>query len=385
MKILEIHEKTVPIASDIRNAVVDFSTMTISVVKLVTDQTLDGKPLVGYGFSSNGRYAQGGILRDRIIPRLQSASPADLLNEDGSNLDPFKCWDVMMTNEKPGGHGDRSVAVGVLDMAIWDIVAKVEGLPLYQLLANRYRGGVFDDDIEVYAAGGYYYPGQDRKTLQNEIRRYLDMGFTAAKMKIGGSSLSDDLGRIEAALEIVGEGKFLAVDANARFDLETALQYAKALEQYDLRWYEEPVDPLDYESLAQVAAVSEMPIATGENIFSFTDSQNLIRFGGLNPNRDYLQMDPVLSYGLVEYLRILDMLAANGWSARRCVPHGGHQFGLHLAAGLGLMGNESYPEVFEPFGKFADDMSLQTGRIKLTDAPGIGYEAIPDIYRLLGS
>jgi len=356
--------------------------MTISLVKLITDQSINGKPLIGYGFTSNGRYAQGGILRERIIPRLQAAAPADLLNDDGINLDPFKCWDVMMTNEKPGGHGERSVAVGVLDMAIWDIVAKVEDVPLYLLLADRYRDGNFDPDVEVYAAGGYYYPGQDSGTLQNEIRRYLELGFTAVKMKIGGSSLDDDLARIEAALEIVGEGRFLAVDANARFDLETAVQYAEALAQYDLRWYEEPVDPLDYELLAQVADVAKMPIATGENIFSFVDSRNLVRFGGLNPNRDYLQMDPVLSYGLVEYLRILDMLSDNGWSARRCVPHGGHQFGLHLAAGLGLMGNESYPEVFKPFGKFADDMVLHSGKIKLTDAPGIGYEAIADINRL---
>ena len=94
-------------------------------------------------------------------------------------------------------------------------------------------------------------------------------------------------------------------------------------------------------------------------------------------------MDPALSYGLVEYLKTLEMLAAHGWSSQRCVPHGGHQFGLQLAAGLGLMGNEAYPGVFEPFGRFAPSMILEGGEVKLTDDPGIGYETIPEIYAIL--
>lgn len=383
MRITGIHEQTVSIASPIRNAVIDFSSMTVSVVAVVTDQRLHGKPLVGYGFTSNGRYAQGGILRERMIPRLLAAEPSDLVTDDGSNLDPFKCWDTMMTNEKPGGHGERSVAVGAIDMAIWDAVAKREEMPLYRLLADRYRDGRYDRQVSVYAAGGYYYPGESHARLQDELRQYLDMGFNAVKMKIGGASLDEDLARIEAALEIVGEGQFLAVDANARFDSETAIEYAEAIAPYELRWYEEPVGVLDFEALSQVKAASTTPIATGENIFSFEDSRNLIRYGGLDSATDFLQMDPVLSYGLVEYLRTLAMLADYGWSPRRCVPHGGHQFGLQLAAGLGLMGNEAYPEVFEPFGRFAPEMTLQSGVVTLTDDPGIGYETIPEIYEIL--
>src|SRR3546814_3589645 len=83
-----------------------------------------------------------------------------------------------MTNEKPGGHGERSVAVGVLDMAVWDAAAKIAGVPLYRLLADRYRGGEADDRVFVYAAGGYYYPGKDQEGLRNEFRRYLDLGYT---------------------------------------------------------------------------------------------------------------------------------------------------------------------------------------------------------------
>lgn len=385
MKLTHIHEKTVPIASQIRNAVIDFSKMTVSVVAVVTDVVRSGKPVVGYGFNSNGRYAQSGILRERVIPRLLEAPLEDLLADDGGNFDPFKCWRVMMKNEKPGGHGERSVAVGTIDMALWDLVAKIEEKPLYQLLAERYRGGRSAPEVYVYAAGGYYYPGKDLAALQDEFRRYLDQGFNTCKMKIGGVPLDEDLKRIEAALKVVGRGDALAVDANGRFGLKTALIYADAISPYLLKWYEEPVDPLDYLLNAAVAQASSTPIATGENIFSLVDSRNLVRYGGMLPNRDYLQMDPVLGYGLVEYLRILDMLSRHGWSPRRCIPHGGHQFGLHIAAGLGLCGNEAYPQVFLPFGKFADGMTLSDGKVKLLDTPGIGYESIPGLYEILKS
>ena len=382
MKISAIHDKTVSIASPMRNAVIDFSTMTISVVRVETDQVRDGRPVVGYGFTSNGRYAQSGILRERVIPRLLQADADDLLDSDGV-LDPFRCWDVMMTNEKPGGHGERSVAVGSVDMALWDIVAKLEERPLYRVLADRFRDGEYDPTVRVYAAGGYYYPTDAHGRLQDEMRGYLDMGFAETKMKIGGASLAEDLARIEAALAVVGDGQRLAVDANARFDLPTATAYAEAIAPYNLRWYEEPVGVLDFDAHAAVKAASTAPLATGENIFSFDDSRNLVRYAGLDPELDYLQMDPVLSYGLVEYLRILEVLDEYGWTPRRCVPHGGHQFGLQLAAGLGLMGNEAYPGVFEPFGRFAPSMTLDSGQITLTDEPGIGYETIPEIYRIL--
>ena len=116
------------------------------------------------------------------------------------------------------------------------------------------------------------------------------------------------------------------------------------------------------------------PLATGENLFSVHDARNLIRYGGMRPDRDILQFDPVLSYGLVEYLRILAMLGEHGWSPRQCIPHGGHQMALHLAAGLGLGGNESYPGIFQPFGGFADAVPVVDGRVGLPDDPGIGFE-----------
>jgi D(-)-tartrate dehydratase len=374
MKIITIDDAVVPIKSSIRNAAIDFSQMTTSIVRIQTDVARNGRPVVGYGFNSNGRYAQSGILRERMIPRLLNAPPDSLLDANRDNFDPFKMWAVMMSNEKPGGHGERSVAVGAVDMAIWDVVAKIEEKPLYQVLADRYRGGKADPDAFVYAAGGYYYPGKDLAALQQEMQSYLDLGYNVVKIKIGGASLDEDLRRIESVLKIVGEGQYLAVDANGRLSIKEAIRYAEALEPYHLYWYEEPGDPLDYLLTAAVAQTTMLPVATGENIFSLIDATNLIRYGGLHPDRDYLQIDPALSYGLVEYLRILDMLKVNGWAWRRCIPHGGHQFALHIAAGLGLGGNESYPHVFQPFGGFGDDVPVIEGRVQLPAVAGIGFE-----------
>ncbi len=383
MKITRIVQKTYPLNSHIRNAVIDFSQMTMSVVAIHTDKKVNGKNVVGYGFNSNGRYSQGGIMTARIIPRLLKAEPEELTEKHAENLDPFRMFDKMMENEKPGGHGDRSVAVGTLDMAIWDIVAKVEQKPLYQLLGERYNEGIHKNDIYVYAAGGYYYPGKDNTALQDEFARYLDMGFESCKMKVGGTDISTDCKRIEAAIKVLCDGSRLAVDVNGAFNLPEALRFLDEIEKYKLKWYEEPVDPLDYLALAAVAEYSKTPVATGENIFSMQDSRNLVLYGGMNPDRDLLQMDPVLSYGLVEYLKILDVVKAHGWSPARCIPHGGHQFGLHIAAGLGLYGMESYPDVFSPFGKFSPDMKIENGRVSLPDVPGIGYETIPEIYRIM--
>ncbi|WP_417812638.1 mandelate racemase/muconate lactonizing enzyme family protein [Thalassospira alkalitolerans] len=375
MRIVDIREKTASIASPIANAYIDFSKMTCSVVAVVTDVIRDGKPVIGYGFNSNGRYGQGALMRDRFIDRVLEADPTSLIDREHDNLDPFAIWQTLMTNEKPGGHGERSVAVGTIDMAVWDAVAKIAGVPLWQLLADRYRGGKADDRVWVYAAGGYYYPGKDHNQLQDEMRSYLDRGYKVVKMKIGAASLDEDLRRIDAVLEVVGDAQYLAVDANGRFDLPTAIAYAKAMKPYGLFWYEEAGDPLDYALQAELAMHYDGPMATGENLFSHQDARNLLRHSGMRPDRDWLQFDCALSYGLVEYLRTLDVLDELGWSSRRVVPHGGHQMSLNIAAGLHLGGNESYPDVFQPFGGFADNIAVEDGYVGLPDIPGVGFEA----------
>jgi D(-)-tartrate dehydratase len=383
MKIAEIREKTFPIASPIRNAYIDFSKMTLSLVAVVTDVVRDGRRVVGYGFNSNGRYGQGALMRDRFIPRVMQADPASLLDSAGTNLDPHKVWACMYANEKPGGHGERSVAIGTIDMAVWDAAAKIAGKPLWRLLAERHGDGVPNPRVFVYAAGGYYYPGKDDAQLIAEMRGYLARGYSVVKMKIGGAPLDEDRRRIEAVLGILGPGQRLAVDANGRFDLDTAIAYAKALRDYDLFWYEEPGDPLDFELQAALRGYYDQPMATGENLFSMQDARNLVRYGGMRPDRDWLQFDCALSYGLVEYLRTLAMLRQHGWSPARCIPHGGHQMSLNIAAGLGLGGNESYPDLFQPFGGFPDGVEVENGYITMPELPGIGFEGKQDLYRTM--
>ncbi|WP_295525780.1 mandelate racemase/muconate lactonizing enzyme family protein [uncultured Pseudacidovorax sp.] len=379
MKIVNILESTRPIKSNIRNAYIDFSKMTLSLVAVVTDVIRDGRPVIGYGFNSNGRYGQGALMRERFIPRVLEADPASLRDETSDNLDPHRIWACMMSNEKPGGHGERSVAVGTIDMAVWDAVAKIEGKPLFQLLAERYGNGQANPRVFVYAAGGYYHPGKGLDGLRQEMEGYLARGYSVVKMKIGGAPLSEDCERIEAVLKMLAPGQQLAVDANGRFDLATALDYGRALSQYPLFWYEEAGDPLDYELQARLGEAYVGALATGENLFSMQDARNLIRHGGMRPDRDWLQFDCALSYGLVEYLRTLDMLKDHGWSPSRCIPHGGHQMSLAIAAGLGLGGNESYPDLFQPYGGFPDGVKVDNGHVHLPALPGIGFEGKADL------
>jgi D(-)-tartrate dehydratase len=380
MKIVDVKVAEAPIGSQFSNAVIDFSRMTVSVIAVETDAVVDGERVVGYGFNSNGRYAQTGIITDRLLPRLGAAAPADLVDADSGILDPVAAGVIMRSNEKPGGHGDRAVAAGIVDMALWDAAAKAAGLPLHRALHKRFSppgrepGSDPAREVPVYAAGGYYHPDGTLRSLQEEIQGYLDLGYRTVKIKIGGARLADDLARIEGVLAILPAGCRLAVDANGRFDLATAVRYAAALAAYDLAWYEEPCDPLDYLGHAVVAEAYPGVIATGENLFAVQDVRNLRRHGGLRSDRDVLQMDPSLSYGAGEYAAMLESLAARGWAADRCWPHGGHLFNLAVASAFGLGGCESYPHVFEPFGGFADDLPVAGGRVRLSERPGIGIE-----------
>jgi L-alanine-DL-glutamate epimerase-like enolase superfamily enzyme len=189
-------------------------------------------------------------------------------------------------------------------------------------------------------------------------------------------------------IDEVGSGGDLAVDANGRFDLETALAYGDAMRDYGLFWFEEPGDPLDYSLNAELSAQYPGAIATGENLFSLQDARNLARHGGMRPDVDWMQFDPALCYGLTEYLDSLEALEDLGWSRRRHIPHGGHQLALAMAAGLQLGGSESYPGVFQPFGGFADDTVVEAGLAEPGEHIGIGMEAkaamFTEIQRLVG-
>ena len=383
MRITDIREIAVPLNSSIRNAVFDFSEMTTSVVAVITDVIRDGRPVVGFAFNSTGRYACGAQMRDRLIPRIMKAKPETLLNEAGNNLDPEKILACMMQREKPGGHTERSVAVGTIEVAIWDAVAKIEGRPLHATLADRYSGGKVQKETPCYVGGGWYAPNKGIPELLDEIKTRLDEGYTTMKIKVGGASIEEDLARVEASIKVVGGSEHLAVDANAGFSPERALAYAKALQPYKLRWFEEPTDPLDFALLVEIADMYSSPIGTGENLFSTQDVRNLVHFGGLRKDRDIIQIDIPQSYGIVQFSRTLQMLEDRGWSRHSVFPHGGNLMTLAIVAGFGLGGCEAYPGTFGVFAGFADDSVVANGKINLSDRPGIGFEGQNALYEVM--
>src|SRR3954451_15635211 len=169
MRIVEIREAAIPLQANIQNAVVSFADHTVSLVAVISDVVREGRPVVGVAFNSIGRYAQSGLLRERFIPRLMNASPGDLIDPSGDCFDPAKAFRVMMQNEKPGGHGDRAHAVAALELALWDLNAKLAGVPAWKLIAAKF--GVSPvQRMPVYAAGGYYYPQQSLARLKDEMK-----------------------------------------------------------------------------------------------------------------------------------------------------------------------------------------------------------------------
>ncbi len=384
MRIVDIRETAVPLNSTLANSSTNFSEMTTSVVAVITDVVRDGKPVTGFAFNSTGRYVCGAQMRARFIPRIRKADPKSLLDDAGDNFAPDKILAVMMRNEKSGGHSERSVGIGTIEVAVWDAVAKIAQKPLHRVLAERYNGGKIADKVFCYVGAGWYAPGKTTRDLLDEMRGHLDAGYTMLKMKVGGMALDDDLARVAAVKSILPKGGELAVDANSKFFRDDALAYARGLKPFSLRWFEEPCDPLDFALLAEIAGNYDAPLSTGENLYSTQDVENLVRFGGLKPQRcDVIQVDPPQAYGIVQYARTLDMLARHHWPRCLLFPHGGNQMSLALAAGFGLGGAESYPGVFGDFGGFADDAKLEGGYLTLSDRPGIGFEGQSGLYRIM--
>jgi D(-)-tartrate dehydratase len=383
MRIVDVREAAIPLRSTLANSGFDFSEMTTSVVALITDVLRGGRPVVGFAFNSTGRYACGAAMRERFIPRLLRADPSSLIDPGRDNFDPDKALACMLQREKAGGHSERSIAIGTIEVALWDAIAKIEEKPLHRVLAERYNGGAVARKVFCYVGGGWYRGGGTIADLQDEMRRHLDAGYTMVKMKIGGLPLAEDCRRVEAVLAVVGAGSRLAVDASCKFARGEALAYAQALAPYRLRWLEEPCDPLDFALMAEIAQRYAEPLAAGENLFSTQDVENLARFAGLRADRDIIQVDPPQSYGIAQYARTVAMLERRGWKRGSLFPHGGNQMSLAIAAGFGLGGAESYPGVFGAFGGFADDARVENGFIAPSERPGIGFEGQAALYAIM--
>jgi L-alanine-DL-glutamate epimerase-like enolase superfamily enzyme len=372
MRIVDIRERTVPVGSAMRNASIAFDSMTASAVALFTD-----KGITGYAFDSIGRYGKGAILRERFIPRLLQADPKSLLDPAGL-IDPAACARAVMSNEKQGGHGERPGAVGLIEAAVWDLRAKMQGLPLWRSIAEYFGVRDAGPQIAVYASGGHFRA----QPLADEIRKVADAGYRRVKIKLAGIDPNEDARRVEQASR---SGLNLAVDVNGALAPGIAERWFKALEPFRLEWIEEPASPLDFDLLKGYSSMSTTALATGENLFSFDDARNLLRYGGLKPSRDFVQFDPLLSYGIGEYAKMIAAFESAGWKRSSFLPHAGHLFAVHCVAGLRLGMAEAAPDPALPYGGFWDGVRAGDGRVTIPDLPGVGYEAKENLFRILES
>ena len=264
---------------------------------------------------------------------------------------------------------------------MWDVAAKLAGVPLYRLLADRYNDGRFDTRVEVYAAGGYYYPDEGTDRLAAEMRGYLDSGYTHLKMKIGGASLDEDMARIETVLEArrrrgAGSPSTPTADSTSRRRSPTVSGWRRTACAGTRR----RVTRSTTCSRRELAATTAPPFATAENLFSHEDVRNLLRYAGLRPadgpppdgSGPELRHRRARAHARRHARRRLE-------PAQRCIPHGGHLMALHMAAGLQLGGNESYPGIFQPFGGFGEQHEVVDGVIDIAGTPGIGLEHKPEL------
>ena len=395
MKIVAIHEATLPIGSAMRNASIAFDQMTASALVIRTDQSIGGEALVGLAFDSIGRYGKGGLLRERFIPRLLAAPP-EALRDDQGLIDPARCVAVLMRGEKQGGHGERPGAVGLLDAALWDLRAKQMGLPLWQCLrdATGHMGSsatapvtanasapvpataaaaATPPRIATYASCGHFTDNPDPQALRDEVAQCLAWGYTTVKIKLSGRDAKLDAQRIASALSAGLPTSHLAVDLNGQWQAGDTGVLA-VLAEHPLAWVEEPTPALDYAALAAFCQSHSGPVATGENLFSADDATNLLRYGGMRPHQDRLQMDISLSYGVGEYRRMIERAESLGWSSQAFWPHAGHLFAAHVVAGLGLGSHESAPDPTRLYGGFWDGVPVADGHIHLPTHPGVGFE-----------
>jgi hypothetical protein len=241
------------------------------LVAVITDVIRDGKPVVGYGFNSNGRYGQGKLMQRAVRPARPRSRPGVARSTTrGDNLDPHKIWNTMFTNEKPGGHGERSVAIGTIDMAVWDAVAKIAGqapLPAAGRPLRRRQSRTARSSSTP--PGGYYYPGQDHNKLQDEMRSYIDRGYTVVKKKIGGASLDEDLRRIDSpSWRCCRTARGSASTRTAASTSTPPSPTPRRCRSTTCSGTKEPGDPLDYELQAALRNYYREPDGHGRETSS---------------------------------------------------------------------------------------------------------------------
>ncbi|MGD8240719.1 MAG: mandelate racemase/muconate lactonizing enzyme family protein [Armatimonadota bacterium] len=300
--------------------------------------------------------------------RLIEAAFAKIKGENPFHVE--RLWDRMYRHQrKPVAKGDYIGAMGAIDLALWDIIGKALGLPVYKVL------GVHSERIRVYAAGGYYEEDKTVTDLVVEMEGYVDQGFRAVKMKVGGAPFAEDIERVRAVRDAVGPDIDLLVDANNKWHAFEAIRFGKAIEEYDPYWFEEPVEADDFVGCAEVRRALDIPIVAGENEFTRWGARDLITAG----SADILNLDTIKAGGISEYRKIAGLASAFHIPV---APHGSPHMAVHLLASTpNTLIMETYPDVESKHNPALPLFPVEDGYITVPDAPGLGIDPDPEIVK----
>jgi D-arabinonate dehydratase len=336
-----------PYERPISNGKYTYTASTVVVVKVTTDEGLTG---IGW--------AGGGSIVNETVKQLGPY----VVGEDPFNVE--RIWDKMYLPKIFGRKGLTTRAISAVDIAIWDVIGKAVGKPLYQML------GGYREVVPAYIAGGYYEEGKGMDGLRREMETNLELGAKAIKMKVGRLSLKEDEKRVKAVREVIGDEIDLLVDANNAYNTYQATQMAHLLEDYDAYWFEEPLSPDNISGSAEVATASDVPIATGENEYTRWGFRDLIEARAA----DIINPDAQVLGGITEFRKVADLASAYEIPV---APHGSQEVHVHLVAAIpnGLI-VEFYEKNTNSLSgiMFKESLKMKDGHVSPPDRPGIGVE-----------
>ena len=326
------------------------------VLRLRTDAGVTGWAYSSFGMIGGAPRTLEALLQNEVKPVLLGKDPGfpKRLRSD--------LWKAL---EYAGVQGITQFAIAAVDIAVWDILGKAAGLPVYKML------GAYTDRMPVYSMCGWYYENDgDLSQFKKSISSAIEEGYEAVKIKVGRGSLDDDVNRITAAQAIAGKNRRVMVDANQKFNLNEAIRRGRVYQQMGCFWFEEPLAPQDHAGYAELARELDIRIATGENEYTKYSYVDLISRHGV----DVVQPDNRRSGGVTEWMEIAAI--ADGFSLE-LASHGGGPTDLNM---LLAMPNAIYME----YGSLKGDSSnLEKLRpagsaVLAPEMPGIGSELRPD-------
>ncbi len=343
-----------PRPKPIRNGKYTYTNVALNLVEVHTDEGPTG---IGWG----GGTAAGrpGEVTNALVEHFKQA----LVGED-----PFtyrRLWESMWQPKIVGRRGITTQIISAIDIALWDLIGKVSGQSVHRLL------GGFRDRIPAYIAGGYYEEGKGLEGLIQEMEENCRLNARAVKMKIGGTSISEDVERVRVVREAIGPEVKLMVDCNNAYVAYQALDIARRIERYDIFWIEEPVAPDDYRGHAKVAESCTIPVATGENEYTRYGFRDIISHNAAA----ILNADAQILGGVTEFMQVAALAAAHNL---HIAPHGAQEIHVQLVCAIsnGLI-LEYYRETVDPMRSriFLNPLHVEEdGCVAVPDRPGFGVE-----------